>query len=109
MFGSLRRTAPMLASSRMQVTLEIPEPLAKDLGDSPETVGRKFIEEYALNGYRAQKLTHYQVQLLLGLSGWSATEKFLRENGAPLHYGMKDLEEDQKTLDRILGQQEPVP
>lgn len=87
----------------MQVTLEIPEPLAKDLGNSPEIVGRKFLEEYALNGHRAERLTHYQVQLLLGLSGWSETEQFLRENGAALHYGVKELEEDQKTLDRILG------
>jgi hypothetical protein len=49
----------------MQVTLDIPESMAAEMGDSPKVVGRKFLEQHALNGYKANSLTHRQVQELL--------------------------------------------
>jgi hypothetical protein len=87
----------------MQVTLEIPTAIANDLGDSPEKVGRKVLEQYALNGYRTDLLSHFQVRQLLGFDSWIETENFLRGNGVPINYTLKDLEEDRATLDRILG------
>jgi hypothetical protein len=87
----------------MQVTLEIPDSMAEKLGDSPNLVGRKFLEEHALNAYRTNSFTHFQVQQLLGFQSWAETETFLRSNGAPINYTLEDLEQDRATLDRLLG------
>jgi hypothetical protein len=87
----------------MQVTLEIPDSIAKKLGDSPSAVGRKLLEEHALSGYRTNAFTHFQVQQLLGFQSWAETENFLRSRGAPINYTLEDLEQDRATLDRLLG------
>jgi hypothetical protein len=86
----------------MQLTLEIPDAIAGKLGDSPERVSRKFLEHYALNGYRTGELSHNMVRGLLGFTSWFETEDFLRSNGVPLNYTIEDLEKDRATLDRIL-------
>jgi Uncharacterised protein family (UPF0175) len=52
----------------MEVTLHIPDEIAKRLADAPGDVSRRILEAIALEGYREQTLTLYQVSEMLGLS-----------------------------------------
>ena len=85
----------------MQVTLELPDQVARQWGETPDAVGRHVLEDAAIEGYRAGRLSHRQVGAMLGLDYWQ-TEAFLRERGVPLNYSVADLDADHVTLDKIL-------
>jgi predicted HTH domain antitoxin len=60
------------------------------------------MEDAAIEGYRAGRLTYRQVGEMLGLDYWQ-TETFFNERGVFLNYSMADLDADRDTLDRIPG------
>jgi len=67
----------------MEVTLHIPDDVAKRLSASGGDVSRRALEALALEGYREQALTLYQVSEMLGLSRVQ-TEDFLGRHQVPL-------------------------
>lgn len=67
----------------MEVTLHIPDDIAKRLSATGADVSRRALEAIALEGYREQTLTLHQVSEMLGLSRVE-TEDFLDEHHAPL-------------------------
>jgi predicted HTH domain antitoxin len=67
----------------MEVTLHIPDEIAKRLSAAGGDVSRRALEAIALEGYRDQTLTLYQVSEMLGLSR-VATEDFLGQHHVPL-------------------------
>ncbi len=85
----------------MQVTLKMPDQIARQWGETPDAVGRHAMEDAAIEGYRAGRLSHRQFGEMLGLDYWQ-TETFLKERGVPLNYSAADLEADRATLDKIL-------
>ena len=66
----------------MEVTLHIPDEIAKRLAAGGD-VSRRALEAVALEGYRDQTLTLYQVSEMLGLSRVQ-TEDFLGQHHVPL-------------------------
>ncbi len=52
----------------MEVTLHIPDEIAKRLSAAGGDVSRRALEAVALEGYREQTLTLYQVSEMLGLT-----------------------------------------
>ena len=87
----------------MQVTVKMPDEVARQWGKTPEAVGRHVLEDAAIEGYRAGRLSHRQVGEMLGLDYWQ-TEAFLKERGVPLNYTPADLEADNATVEKILPQ-----
>jgi hypothetical protein len=85
----------------MQVTMELPDQVARQWGQTPDAVGRHVMEDAAIEGYRAGRLSQRQVGAMLGLDYWQ-TEAFLQERRVPLNYSAADLEADEVTLDKIL-------
>lgn len=85
----------------MQVTVEMPDQVARQWGDTPNAVGRHVMEDAAVEGYRAGRLSQRQVGAMLGLDYWQ-TEAFLNERGVPLNYSAADLASDNATLEKIL-------
>ncbi len=67
----------------MEVTLRIPDDVAKRLLADGVDVSRRALEALALEGYREQTLTLYQVSEMLGLSRVE-TEDFLGRHHVPL-------------------------
>ena len=67
----------------MEVTLHIPDDIAKRLSAGGGDVSRRALEAIALEGYRDQTLTLYQVSEMLGLSRIQ-TEDFLGQHHVPL-------------------------
>jgi len=67
----------------MEVTLHIPDEIAKRLSAAGGDVSRRALETIALEGYRDQTLTLHQVSEMLGLSRVEA-EDFLGQHHVPL-------------------------
>lgn len=77
----------------MEVKLQIPDDIAERLSAAGGDVSRRALEAIALEGYREQTLTLYQVSEMLALSRVE-TEDFLGQHHVPL------AEIDEAALDR---------
>jgi predicted HTH domain antitoxin len=86
----------------MQVTVQLPDHIARQIGPAPGDIPRRMLEAVAIEGYRAEQLSRGQVSELLGLDFWQ-TEAFLKQHGAGLHYSKEDLEQDARANERVLG------
>ena len=86
----------------MQVTMEMPDQVARQFGETPDAVGRHVMEDAAIEGYRAGRLTQRQVGAMLGLDYWQ-TEAFLNQRSVSLNYSAADLAADNATLEKILA------
>jgi predicted HTH domain antitoxin len=86
----------------MQITVKLPDQIARQWGETPDAVGRHVLEDAAIEGYRAGRLSQRQVGAMLGFDYWQV-EAFLKERGVPLNYSAADLEADSATLDKILA------
>jgi hypothetical protein len=86
----------------MQVTVELPDQIARQWGETPDAVSRHVLEDAAVEGYRAGRLTQRQVGAMLGLDYWQ-TEMFLNERAVLLNYSAADLADDNATLEKILA------
>ena len=86
----------------MQVTVEMPDQVARQWGETPDAIGRHVLEDAAIEGYRAGRLSQRQVGAMLGLDYWQ-TETLLSEHGVPLNYSPADLAADNATLEKILA------
>ncbi len=85
----------------MQITVQLPDEVARLLGTAAE-LPRKFLEAYAAEAYRTEKISRHQVGQMLGLDRWQA-EAFLSEHEAQRPYSLADWSMDRKSLDRLAG------
>ena len=84
----------------MEVTLHIPDEIAKRLSAAGGDVSRRALEAIALEGYRDQTLTLYHVSEILGLSRVE-TEDFLGEHRIPLAViNVADLDREAALFDK---------
>jgi len=86
----------------MKVTVDLPDQVARQWGETPDAIGRHVLEDAAIEGYRAGRLSQRRVGVMLRLDYWQ-TEAFLRERGVPLNYSAADLDADKATLEKILA------
>lgn len=88
----------------VEVTIKLPEALARAFGATPEARSQRLTEDVAIEEYRAGRLSQRQVGELLGLDYWQ-TERFLTERKVALNYSLDDLQADRATLDEVLPRQ----
>ena len=86
----------------VEVTVKLPDKLARSFGETPDLRARRVLENAAIEEYRAGRISQRQVGEMLGLDYW-LTERFLTEHKVPLNYSLADLEADRATLDGVLG------
>ena len=79
------------------IAIELPEDIASRLGE-PNDLSRVALEALAAQGYRSGKLTHAEVQKMLGFNSRCETDSFLKQAGAYLDYTEADLEHDLTVL-----------
>ena len=84
------------------VAIELPEEIASRLGE-PDDLSRVALEAIAAQGYRSGKLTHAEVQKVLGFTSRWETDSFLKQAGAYLDYTEADLEQDLAVSRQITG------
>lgn len=78
----------------MQVTLDIPEDLARLFGDNPALLNRVTLEALALEGLRSGKLSVSQGRRLLGISSRYEMDGFLKTKGLLLTVSTADVKKD---------------
>lgn len=81
----------------MQVTLELPEDLARLLGENSVGLSRFALQSLALEGIRAGKISVAQARRLLGISSRYEMDGFLKDHGVMLPGGVSDIERDAET------------
>lgn len=86
----------------MTVTVQIPDDLAGSLATSGHDPARAVLEAVAIEGYRTDRLSEYDVQQLLGFESRMQVHAFLKANQVYLHYGPEDLEHDMREAERIV-------
>jgi hypothetical protein len=85
----------------MQITLELPEDIAADLAAKGEDLSRTALEAFALEAYRAQKLSTAQLKRVLGYQTRVQVHAFLKAHDVYLHYTLADLEHDRQAGDAL--------
>jgi predicted HTH domain antitoxin len=78
----------------VNVAIEIPDELARQLAERSGEVSRAVLEAVAVEAYRLGAITPAQVQQMLGLHSRWETEDLLRRAEAFHDYTMVDLERD---------------
>lgn len=85
----------------MTITLEIPEELAAQMGNSQQELSRHAFEALVLEAYREDRIGSPQAAALLGFSRlrWN---HFLKKKQVMEHaYSVEDLERDVATIQRL--------
>ena len=86
----------------MEVTINLPEDVAKVFLKNGENIEREVLEATAIEGYREGKLSHAQIGRMLGFNRFE-TDEFLKAHDVPLNYSIEDLEQDRQTLDKLFS------
>ena len=86
----------------MNITVEIPDSAASLLTAAGQDPARALLEAYALEGYRTNQLTHYEVQRLLGFEYFEQVDGFLKGHGIsyPMEYVEDELAAARRRPDR---------
>ena len=88
----------------MQVTVEIPEDIARQLNTKWENLPRGVLESLAIEAYRAHALATPQLRRLLGFETRLELDAFLKQAGVYLDYGLADFRDDLETIRRVRGE-----
>jgi hypothetical protein len=81
----------------MQVMLDLPEDLARLLGENSAGLTRAALEALALEGLRASKLSVSQARRLLAIPSRYEMDGFLKAHGMLLSLTADDIERDAET------------
>ncbi len=85
----------------MEITLKIPDELARQVASEGKDPARVALEALALEGYCAELLSESAVRQMLGFESRIQVHAFLKEHGIHLHYDLSDLDRDRITSERL--------
>jgi predicted HTH domain antitoxin len=84
----------------MEITLNIPDEVARSLGTVDLDLSRRFLQALAIDGFRRRDLTQFQVGQLLGLSRVE-TEDFLARHVDLYDYDPSELDREAEFLEKF--------
>ena len=85
----------------MEVTINLPEDVAKVFSADGKSIEREVLEATALEGYREGNLSQAQVRRMLGYQTDMQVDAFLKEHEIYLEYDLDDIKrETDFTLER---------
>jgi hypothetical protein len=85
----------------MNVTVQIPDDLARRLGGSGSDLSRWALEGFALEEYKLGKITKAELRRLLGFETRYDLDGFLKEHGVFVNYTIDDLHREIHTLEKL--------
>jgi hypothetical protein len=85
----------------MDITINIPDELARQVTPEGEDPARVALEALALEGYRTERLSESAVRQMLGFESRIQVHAFLKQHRVYLHYDIADLEQDQATAEKV--------
>ncbi len=84
----------------MEITIHIPDDLARSLRQAVGDLSRRTLEALAIDGYRQGSLTQLQVGQLLGLSR-NETEDLLGRHLALYDYDPAELDREARAFEKL--------
>jgi hypothetical protein len=84
----------------MEISIKIPDELARQVASEGKDPARVALEALALEGYREKRLSESAIRQLLGFESRIQVHAFLKEHGVYLHYDLSDLDHDRVTSKR---------
>jgi hypothetical protein len=85
----------------MEVTVNIPDDLARRLNALGGDLSRRALEALALEEYKLGHLTKAELRRLLGFETRQALDGFLKAHAVFLAYSLDDLERERQDLRRL--------
>jgi hypothetical protein len=85
----------------MEITLNIPDELARQVASEGKDPARVALEALALEGYRTELLSESALRQMLGFQTRMEVHAFLKQHGVYLHYGVSDLQQDRATAQQV--------
>jgi hypothetical protein len=85
----------------MDVTLHIPDEVAERLAAAGGDLSRRALEAFALEEYKAGRLTDSQLRHVLGFETRYELDGFLKAHEVWLNYTREDLERERAALRRL--------
>ena len=87
----------------MEISITVPDDIAQQLRGQWRDLPRHALETLVADAYRHGLLTSGQVREWLNLPSRLEVDAFLKRAGAFLHYTAEDLDEDSRTLEKLLA------
>jgi Uncharacterised protein family (UPF0175) len=84
----------------MDVTIQIPDDLARRLGTTGD-LSRRALEALAVDEFRLGNLTPAELRRLLGFGTREALDRFLKAHGVYAAYTLDDFEQERRDLRRV--------
>ncbi len=84
----------------MQITLELPDQLARSLREKHPDLSRHLLESLALEGFRRGDLSHAAIKELLGFDNRYEVDAFLKQAQVPT-YTEGDLARDREAFQQL--------
>lgn len=78
----------------MDVHLEVPAEIARQLASDPEDLARVALEALAAEGVRSGKLSVFQARGMLGIQSRYEMDGFLKQHGVLLDLTVEDVRKD---------------
>jgi hypothetical protein len=85
----------------MNVTVQIPDDLAKRLAASGDDLSRRALEGFALEEYKNGHITKAELRRLLGLETRYELDGFLKIHGVVADITIDDLHQDLRDLESL--------
>ena len=85
----------------MNVTVEIPDELANQMSASGADLPRRVLEAFALEEYKAERISKAQLRRLLGFETRYELDGFLKAHNVWMNYTIDDLRHEIATLQRL--------
>lgn len=85
----------------MNLTIQIPDDLAKRLTAAGGDLSRRALEALAAEEYKRDRLTKPELQRLLGIETGFQLDEFLIAHDVWIEYTMEDAERERRGLERL--------
>lgn len=85
----------------MNVTVQIPDDLVKQLTAAGGDLSRRALEALAAEEYRRDRLTKPELQRLLGIETGFQLDEFLKAHDLWIEYTMEDAERERRSFERL--------
>lgn len=85
----------------MNVVVSLPDSIVQDIGANERELERTLLESFALEGYRSEKLTAFQVGEILGFKTPMQVDEFLKAHGEFIEYTDEEIESQREILRQL--------
>lgn len=85
----------------MKIWLDLPDAAVKQLAEDGQDLSRAALEALAIDAYRMNRISGYQLCQLLDIPSRHDLDGFLKRHGVPLEYTIEDFDREAATSARL--------